>query len=198
VKRKVHLEVSVFILLAMAGIALRMCFQVLPNFAPVAALALFAGYYFRSRWTAAALPLCVMMVTDLMIGGYEPAVMAAVYLALAAPVLWGGFLRRLSLDRGEQPHGAWTGATAATAGLATSSLAASVFFFLASNFAHWVFTDMYPKTAEGLGHCYTAALPFFRYTLAGDLAFASVLFGGYALATMLMVKPAAAMEKAAL
>jgi hypothetical protein len=195
VKRKVHLEIGVFFLLAAAGIALRMCFQFLPNFAPVAALALFAGYYFRSRWAAAALPISVMIVTDLMIGGYEPAVMAAVYLALAAPALWGGFLRRLSFDRADRTRGAWSGAAMATAAVATSSLAASVFFFLASNFAHWVFTDMYPKTVVGLIHCYSAALPFFRYTLTGDLAFASVLFGGYALATMLLLKPATAVEK---
>jgi hypothetical protein len=32
-------------------------------------------------------------------------------------------------------------------------------------------------TLSGLLACYTAAIPFFGYTLAGDLAFSLVLFG---------------------
>jgi hypothetical protein len=125
--------------------------------------------------------------------------MAAVYFALAAPVLWGGFLRRrLSFTKAQTTRGrAWNRAAAATAGLAMCSLAASVFFFLASNFAHWLFTDMYAKTADGLVRCYMAALPFFRYTLGSDLAFASVLFGAYALATVLATRQVAVVEKAA-
>ena len=78
-------------------------------------------------------------------------------------------------------------AAASTTGLVGCSLAASVVFFLVTNFAHWTLYDMYEKSAAGLVHCYAAALPFFRYTLAGDLAFACVLFGGYAVAKSLMV-----------
>jgi hypothetical protein len=39
----------------------------------------------------------------------------------------------------------------------------------------------YPKTLAGLLECYTAAIPFFRYTLAGNLAFAGLAFGADAL-----------------
>lgn len=185
VKRPAILEVGVFVGLAVAGVALRLAFQEIPNFAPVAALALFAGYYFSSRWTALALPLLVMGVTDTVIGGYHPGMMAVVYAALAAPVLFSGVLRRnLSLTSARQA-GAWRQAATSTAGLVTCSLGASVFFFLTTNFAHWAIYDMYEKSAAGLLHCATAALPFFRYTLAGDLAFACVLFGGYALAANL-------------
>ena len=38
---------------------------------------------------------------------------------------------------------------------------------------------MYPKTSEGLLACYTAAIPFFWNTMAGDLVFTGLLFGGY-------------------
>jgi hypothetical protein len=41
---------------------------------------------------------------------------------------------------------------------------------------------MYEHSLAGLLHCYAQGLPFFRYTLMGDLFFAVVLFGGYALA----------------
>ncbi len=58
-----------------------------------------------------------------------------------------------------------------------SALAASVSFYLLSNFAVWAaYDDMYPKTFAGLITCYTMAVPYFRGTLAGDLFFTAVLF----------------------
>lgn len=58
-----------------------------------------------------------------------------------------------------------------------AALAASVSFFLLSNFAVWAVWAMYPKTLAGLAACYLAALPFFRHSLAGDLFFTAVFFG---------------------
>lgn len=186
-KRQTITHAGVFLLLASLGVGLRLQFQDIPNFAPVAALALFAGFYFPSRAVAVLLPLSVMAITDLVIGGYHPAVMAVVYLSLATPVLLGGPLRRrFALASGERSS---RQAAMAAGGLLGCSLAASVFFFLATNIAHWVCYDMYAKSAAGLLHCYAAALPFFRYTLAGDLVFACVLFGGYALATAFAAEP---------
>jgi hypothetical protein len=60
------------------------------------------------------------------------------------------------------------------------SLACSLLFFLATNLATWYVTPWYPRTGMGLWQCYVNAIPFFRYTAAGDLAFAGMLFGGYA------------------
>lgn len=57
-----------------------------------------------------------------------------------------------------------------------AALAASLSFFLLSNFAVWVVWEMYPKTPAGLLACYVAALPFFRHSLAGDLFFTVVFF----------------------
>lgn len=47
--------------------------------------------------------------------------------------------------------------------------AASLSFFLISNFGVWLF--WYPRSFEGLLSCYLAALPFYRNTLIGDLFF---------------------------
>jgi hypothetical protein len=57
-----------------------------------------------------------------------------------------------------------------------AALASSVSFFLLSNFATWASWDMYPKSFSGLIICYTAALPFFRHALAGDLIFTTAMF----------------------
>jgi hypothetical protein len=42
---------------------------------------------------------------------------------------------------------------------------------------------MYEHTWAGLIQCYAMAIPFFRYTLCGDLFFAVTLFGSYAVAS---------------
>jgi hypothetical protein len=63
-----------------------------------------------------------------------------------------------------------------------ASLAASVLFFVVTNFAVWAMGSMYPKSAGGLLACYVAAIPFFGNTLLGDAFFTAVLFGGLALA----------------
>jgi len=58
-----------------------------------------------------------------------------------------------------------------------ASLASSVSFFVVSNFAVWACWNMYPKTLAGLTTCYTAALPFFRRGIEGDLLFTALMFG---------------------
>jgi hypothetical protein len=56
-------------------------------------------------------------------------------------------------------------------------------FFLVTNFAVWAGNagHAYPRTAAGLAECYTLGIPFFRNTLLGDAAYATILFGGLAL-----------------
>ena len=51
-----------FGLLVGSGVALRLTCHDLPNFAPVAAIALFAGYFFRSMLLAACVPLAVRVL----------------------------------------------------------------------------------------------------------------------------------------
>jgi hypothetical protein len=60
-------------------------------------------------------------------------------------------------------------------------------FFLISNFASWLQSGMYvtvptpyPHTLGGLFQCYVAALPFFGWTLLGDMTYGAVFFGLHA------------------
>lgn len=59
------------------------------------------------------------------------------------------------------------------------SLAASLSFFMITNFGVWLGNPAWPQNAAGLGGCYAFALPFFGNTLAADLLFSSVLFSIY-------------------
>jgi hypothetical protein len=57
-----------------------------------------------------------------------------------------------------------------------AALASSVSFYLITNFVAWAWLDMYPKNLSGLIMSYTAALPFFRQAVAGDLIFTTAMF----------------------
>ena len=62
------------------------------------------------------------------------------------------------------------------------SLAGSVLFFAVTSFGAWLGSaGFYPQTAAGLGAAYVAGIPFFQWTVLGTLAYAAILFGGFAL-----------------
>lgn len=184
VKRSMLVESVVFVLLVALGAGVRVYFHFFhhwPNFAPVAALSLFAGYYFRSWLVALAAPLVVMSTSDWFIGGYDPLLMGLIYATLACPVLLRGVIRnRLRVE-----HDKLASSLAAAAGLITCALGSSLLFFVVSNFGWWAASDMYEHSLAGLWRNYVQALPFFRNTLFGDLFFSLFLFGGYALAVNL-------------
>jgi len=57
--------------------------------------------------------------------------------------------------------------------VAGAALAASIGFFLVSNFAVWMVWSMYPHNLSGLFACYAAALPFFRNQFLSEIGRAS-------------------------
>src|SRR5688572_29505866 len=126
VKKVTAVELTIFAVLVGAGALSRICFRELPNFAPIAAMALFSGYFFRSAKVAVLVPLLAMALSDLFIGGYEWQMMAVVYGALMLPVAFRVLLRKhLAMERGSA-----SSAAIGLAGLLTCSLASSLFFFL--------------------------------------------------------------------
>ena len=159
----------------------------IPNFTPMGALSVFSGARLR-LWQALALPMAVMVVTDLLIyalRGYTPFNLF-VYVSLLVCVLLGRFL--LS-----------TWSPLRIGGIA---LVASLQFFLVTNFGVWLsarvppeqipggdavfsFNDpqyaypmiRYAANAQGLLACYTTALPFYGPQLLADLLFTALFFG---------------------
>lgn len=141
-----------------------------PNFACLGAMGLFVGCYCVSR-KAYLLPVAALLISDIIghfasvpgMGFYDPTVMFATYLAVTLAVPMGRGLRSGSL---------W-------AKLPVAAVCASTLFFLISNLGVWM--CWYPQTFDGLIACFTNAIPFYGYTLAGDLLFATVMFGVYEL-----------------
>lgn len=134
-----------------------------PNFVPIAAIALFGGAYFSNKKLAFIVPFAAMIISDIIIGFH--ATMWSVYLSFALIVLIG-----MSVSRNKK-----------ASSIIFASVSASVSFFVITNFAHWLIDPMYAKTSGGLAACYAAAVPFFHYTLLGDLFFVGVMFGAYEL-----------------
>jgi hypothetical protein len=136
-----------------------------PNFTPIAAIALFGGAHFRNRLAALAVPLAAMVLSDFVLG--FSAVTMWVYVSLAMIVGLGILIRR----------------NRTPAVVLVSALSASIMFFLITNFGWWMSSSAYPKNFSGLMLCYGMAVPFFRYTLAGDLVYTTLFFGVYAFAS---------------
>jgi hypothetical protein len=133
-----------------------------PGFIPVAASALFAGRMLRIPALAVVVPLAAMLLSSLALGPDNWRIALIVYAAISLPAIAGILSRRY---RGIAP-------TIAV------MLSCSLFFFAASNFAVWAFSGIYSLDFAGLTRCYIAALPFLQNTVAGDLFWAGVLFGG--------------------
>lgn len=140
-----------------------------PNFAPVGATAIFGGSRLRG-WQAYVVPLLAMALTDpirsWMEGGY-PAYSWGT-LVVYACFLISVVLGRVFLRKSTTPSR-----------IAAVTLAGSIQFFALTNLAAWV--AGYPHTWAGLAACYIAALPFFGYTVAGDLLYSGALFTAYSL-----------------
>jgi hypothetical protein len=141
-----------------------------PNMTPIAAMALFGGALLPNRRLAYALPLAAMLLSDIVLGLtlYGKAMLASqpiVYACLLGTVTMGKLIR----DR------------RSVLNVATVTLASSLMFFGVTNLAVWAAGSLYPRTLVGLILCYAAAIPFFRNSLIGDMAYASALFGGFAL-----------------
>lgn len=136
-------------------------FTNVPNFTPIAAIALFAGAYASKKSYAFLLPFAALFLTDLIIGFHS--LMLAVYLSFALTVGIGILIRKnvkiLTVIGG--------------------AISSAVLFFIVTNFAVWVTTPYYTKDIAGLIHCYTMAIPFFHNAILGDLFYSGVLFSAF-------------------
>jgi len=139
-----------------------------PNFTPIGAMALFSGAYLGRKALAFAAPLGALLLSDLVLGFYHG--QATVYFSVALIVMLGMVaLSRVSPLR-----------------VAGAAILSSILFFVITNFGMWLFSGIYPRTMLGLEACYVAAIPFFQNTVAGDLFYATLLFGGFRVAELLV------------
>lgn len=136
----------------------------LPNFTPIIAIALFGGAYLSDKRMAFIVPFLAMLASDYFLGFHNTILF--VYIGFALAVGIGFYLRKkFSLLR-----------------LGGAVLGGALLFYLITNFGVWLMTGMYPMTLSGLAESYIAGIPFFQYSLLGDIFYSAVLFGAFELA----------------
>jgi len=132
-----------------------------PNFTPVAAIALFGGAYLSRKSFAFIVPFAALLLSDLFLGFHN--YMFAVYFSFALTVVLGLLIsKKLNVFT-----------------VLGGAIGSAVLFFIITNFAVWMLTPQYTKDFSGLLNCYTMALPFFNNGIVGDLFYSSILFGTF-------------------
>lgn len=139
------------------------------NVAPIAAVALFGGAVLP-RKLALTLPLAAMIISDIFLGFHS-----LIFFT------WGSFLLIALLASYRLKNPGFTSVFG-------MSIAASIIFYLVTNFGVWLEGRLYDQTFAGIMRSYYNALPFFRNTLLGDLLYSGLLFGAYYLAVYTMPK----------
>lgn len=143
-----------------------------PNFAPITAVALFAGsIFYKEKFLSILIPIAAMVISDFFIGFYHLGILLSVYGSFVVAVMLGW----------------WAGkrGTVQPVRIVGSVCASSFIFYIVTNAAVWWFGTMYPHTGSGLMQSYFMALPFFKWSLASDMFYTAVLFSAYALAVFL-------------
>ncbi len=156
------------------------CSRLIPhphNFAPMAALAIFAGASLSSRRWAPVVALGSLLLSDALLqltyfAGWQPAWgfyagQWVVYTCTFVSVIIGMVIRR-NRNIGT---------------IAAATLGCSILFFLVTNFAFVYGADsIYPRTMQGVMTSYTMAWPFFQNSLLGNAFYATMLFGAFGMA----------------
>lgn len=160
-------KVAIILLLLSIGIVSRFLF--ITNFTAIGAVALLSGSLLRKPIESLAMPLTVLLTSDLILNklvygveGLFYAGAAYVYVPILIMTLISRFVSKLNIKN--------------FVGL---SVAFTIVFFLVSNFGVWQVGFTYPLTAQGLMTCYIAALPFALNTLAGTLLYGGVIMAAY-------------------
>ena len=131
----------------------------IPNFSPIASVALFSGFYFSNKKIALIIPVACMFISDYFIGFHS--YMWAVYLSFVLIAILGVYMKKA------QPKN-----------IILNALLSSILFFLITNSAVWISGSYYTKDLPGLALCLTMGVPFFKYTLLSSAVFSTILFGG--------------------
>jgi hypothetical protein len=147
------------------------------NFAPVAAVAIFAGLYMNNRF-AIIIPIAATFLSDIFIGLY-PYVLWVYGTYLLIVLVNIGLKKRYNSLSGVKKAGLLYGST----------LASSIIFFLVTNFGVWTSGLYYEMSFNGLLASYTAAIPFFRTSLLADVVYVSLMVGVFSLVTKLSKQP---------
>ncbi|TNE78902.1 MAG: hypothetical protein EP332_13020 [Bacteroidetes bacterium] len=155
------------------------------NFTPIAAIAMFGAAYLERKSIAFIIPILSIYLSNLVIDNVMYQHDSFVWMAPSFPWVAGSLVLISLMSQ-------FTLNKVSAGRVLGSSLAASVIFFIISNFGMWQGSGIYSHDMTGLVMCYNAAIPFFGWTVAGDLVYTTAMFGGFALMQSRLPRLAAA------
>jgi hypothetical protein len=168
---------TLFVIVAIAIVALSRLLPHIPNFTPIAAMALFGGAFLSNKKSAYLLTFAALLLSDILVNTIlyndynftnylaQPFVWA-VYFSFALTVFMGtSFQHNINVKN-----------------VAFFSVSSSLIFWLLTNFACWPNNPLYTQDLAGLVNCYIAAIPFIGNVI-GDLFYNTLLFGTLFLAS---------------
>lgn len=152
----------------------------MPNFTPITAVAIFGGTYANKKF-AFIIPLVSIIVSDYLLLYINPFRSPLFDFSHIYPVsamfhattlyVWGSFMISGLI-------GIWIKNHKTPSNIFFGIFLASFQFFLITNFGVWA-GGMYSRGLDGLMESYMMGLPFFKYTLLGDLFYTTVFLGAY-------------------
>lgn len=180
-------------LMIFGGVLLRLVPH-LPNFTPLSATAIFGGAKLNRKF-AIFVPLAALALSDYLLLYINPfgdskfdfshlKPLAAMFHSTTIYV-WGSFIISGLI-------GIWVRKYQKPNYIIAASLLSSVQFFIITNFGVWT-GGYYGPGISGLLKSYLEGLPFFQWTLLGDLFYTGVFFGTYYTALRFIRKPRVAL-----
>ena len=142
-----------------------------PNATPITAITLAANKHVGRMWSF-IVPITAMVISDAFIGFYDWRILASVYGSFLLIGCISQYMRKNSNPLT----------------ITLLAVAASIVFFLVTNFTVWLFSPWYEKSISGLLYCYTLGIPFLRNMLIGDIAYTFILLGALKTLTVLKVE----------
>lgn len=165
--QKVNARTIVLVLMIVAATAFRVLsykLQFLSDATPVGAIALFGGAYFGEKWKAYFVVLITFVLSDMLINSLYGLPLISSYtfwycICFGLVVFFGSVIKKINVVN-------------------------MLLIVCIPVLIHWLIMDLpwitnYPKTIAGYLASLTAAIPFERNMLYGDVVFGLLLFGGF-------------------
>ncbi len=171
--KKINIKLSSLLLLIVI-VALARLIPNMPNFSPMAAIALFCAAHFDKLWKALLVTLLATFVSDILLNN-------TIYASMnnGFTVFYDGFLWQYLAYAVIAFLGSKIFTSINKTKVIVGSLATTLVFFIISNFGAWISLPFYSKDIAGLMSSYAAGIPFIKNTLLSDMFYSCLLFGGY-------------------
>ncbi len=152
------------IMLILLGVILRLL-ELIPNFSPVTAIALLGGAYLLDKRWSIIIPVTSLLISDILLGyknnyPFFHNTIFFVYISYIIIVFLGWKLRTEKVNYVK---------------VAGFAIVSSLLFFIISNIGVWLVGTLYERNLSGFITCFEMAIPFYKYTILGDVAY-SILF----------------------